>query len=673
MTMFAIAASKLSKDLGYGMPVSSILSGVAFTVCIFFYLYIIGSFFRIVVYPHIDRIVRPEHFQEFVINQQLDYIIVIIATASWFLLSVNSNNKAVRYYFSITYGGIGILLALISPDNIAFDIIALLSLPLILGVMIYYYRKQQKKNLRLLLNFNAKLTWRYILLAVIAISAIGIVIPVISVFVAPNFGSTTGDDPANELFLLLSSFSNIYIFLLVMCLAVKFLYRIVALRMLKLNIKEDINQTLSDDYKRNKVKTQTKIGFLLLAMILSVVLVLIPQHPLINKDNQQIGSDTFYYVTWLTELEKSKNLSDLIYQSFVVQGQDGDRPLLLIFLFLVYQVTGSNNLSEVVEHFPIILGPGIVFAFYLLTVELTRNEKVALIAAFFGAVSLHTLIGIYAGFYANWFGLIVGYISIAFLFRYFRSGRLSDIIVFSTLLIGVLLIHVYTWTLLAAVSAIFLLAMLLVTIWKKKKKNNNTYNNNNDNDNNSSSYFIKRRRIIWLLIAILVSVVVDISKVVLTSSSGGLEQDIELAQTYIGIEEFNLLWFFLTATMHYTLGGIFSNFIILILGLFWVLKSNMREPGTIFLMIFLSVGLVPLFIGGWLLQTRVFYNVPFEIPAAIALYYISTRFRNSSSSMLVTLAACTWLFAAALLTVMNYYFVFVQGKASLYSTIPIPT
>src|SRR5829696_9244350 len=280
MTMFAIAASKLSKDLGYGMPVSSILSGVAFTVCIFFYLYIIGSFFRIVVYPHIDRIVRPENFQEFVINQQLDYIIVIIATASWFLLSVNSNNKAVRYYFSITYGGIGILLALISPDNIAFDIIALLSLPLILGVMIYYYRKQQKKNLRLLLNFNAKLTWRYILLAVIAISAIGIVIPVISVFVAPNFGSSTGDDPANELFLLLSSFSNIYIFLLLMCLAVKFLYRIVALRMLKLNIKEDINQTLSDDYKRNKVKTQTKIGFLLLAMILSVVLVLIPQHPL---------------------------------------------------------------------------------------------------------------------------------------------------------------------------------------------------------------------------------------------------------------------------------------------------------------------------------------------------------------------------------------------------------
>jgi hypothetical protein len=41
--------------------------------------------------------------------------------------------------------------------------------------------------------------------------------------------------------------------------------------------------------------------------------------------------------------------------------------------------------------------------------------------------------------------------------------------------------------------------------------------------------------------------------------------------------------------------------------------------------------------------------------------------------MLATLAACTWLVAAALLAVMNYYFVFIQGKAAQYSTIPIPT
>ena len=105
-----------------------------------------------------------------------------------------------------------------------------------------------------------------------------------------------------------------------------------------------------------------------------------------------------------------------------------------------------ENLSEVIEHFPLILGPGLVLALYFLTLELTRNEKIALIAAFLGAVSFHTLVGIYAGFYANWLALIVGYISIVFLFRYLRSGRPSDIVIFSILLIGVLFLHVYTWT-----------------------------------------------------------------------------------------------------------------------------------------------------------------------------------------------------------------------------------
>ena len=63
------------------------------------------------------------------------------------------------------------------------------------------------------------------------------------------------------------------------------------------------------------------------------------------------------------------------------------------------------------------------------------------------------------------------------------------------------------------------------------------------------------------------------------------------------------------------------------------------------------------FVGSWVIQARVFYDMPFEIPAAIALYYISRR----SGSILVTLAGCTWLVAVALFTVMNYYLIPVQG------------
>ena len=641
MALFAIAASKLRKNLGYGLPIYSILSSVSFVACLFFYLYIIGSFFNHTVYPLIDRVTFYVFFQEHIVNEYVDNIIAIVAATLWFLFSLNK--RAIRYSLSIAYGGAGTLLAVISPNNISFYVITLLSLPLIISVSLYYYYYKRQKNV---LNFNAKLTLRYISLAVVAISVIWIVVSILAFFIAPDFESIARGSYANQLFLLLSSFATIYIFLLVFCLPVKVLFR-GALRMLKLDIKEeDISQTLSNNYKQNRQKTQTKIGFLSLAMFLSVILVLIPQHPSINIDNQDIGVDTHFYVTWIEEIAKSKSAYDFAYQAFVAQGQNGDRPLSLIFLFLVYHIVGGN-LSEVLEHSPIILGPGLVLALYFLTLELTRNEKIALIAAFLGAISFHTLAGIYAGLYANWLALIVGYISIVFLFRYLRSGRPFDLVVFSTLLIGVLFFHVYTWTILAAVTGIFLLTMLVIE--NKRKKKNSDSNNNN---------YFTNRRVIWvLLFAILPSIVVDITKVLLTGSTGGLEQDIEIAQRGLGIEQFNLRWEILNTTIYHGLGGVFSNFIILLLGLFWVLKSNMREPHTVFLIIFLSAGIVPLFFGSWTIQTRVFYDIPFEIPAAVALYYISKR----SGSILVTLAACTWLVAISLFTVMNYYLVPVPG------------
>src|SRR5215213_8731408 len=183
MTLFAIAFNKLRKDLGYGLPLPSIVSSVSFAVSLFFYLYVFGSFFRIAIYPLIDRVTFYLFFQEHVINEYFDNIIAIVATTLWFFFSLK--NQPIRYYFSIVYGGTGTILAIISPDNIVFDVFTLLSLPLIIGVALYhyyyYYHKQQKN----ILNFNSKLTLRYISLAVIAINTIGIVVSILAFFIAP--------------------------------------------------------------------------------------------------------------------------------------------------------------------------------------------------------------------------------------------------------------------------------------------------------------------------------------------------------------------------------------------------------------------------------------------------------------------------------------------------------
>ena len=98
---------------------------------------IIGSFFNITVYPLIDRVTFYVSFQEHVINEYVDYIIAIVAATLWFLFSLN--NRAIRYSFSIAYGGTGTIFAVVSPDNMIFHVITLLSLPLIIGVSLYYY------------------------------------------------------------------------------------------------------------------------------------------------------------------------------------------------------------------------------------------------------------------------------------------------------------------------------------------------------------------------------------------------------------------------------------------------------------------------------------------------------------------------------------------------------
>lgn len=621
------------------MPISEILSAVAFTTCVFFYLYIIGSFFRVTVYPLVHRVTLHEGFQNYLINGYLDHIVVILAAAFWLLISVKS--RTVRYYSSVSYGSFGIIVAFINPENIIFDLVGLLSLPLIICIALYYHRRHKG-----FLHFNAKLALVYASLVVIAFSAISILLLLLTIFSDFDYLSAAENSLTYELFLLFSSFSTLYIFLLVFCIPINTIFKELW-RIFKLRIREDVHQVQVGYYENNKLKTHTKIGFLLFSMAVSIVLVIIPQHPLVNPDNQNIGVDTWYYVTWIGELEKSESLSQFVYQAFVVQGLNGDRSLFLILLFLVYQVVGGN-LSEVIEHSPIIFGPGLVLALYFLTLELMRNEKIAVIAGFLGAVSFHTLVGVYAGFYANWLALIIGYISIVFLFRYLRSGRILDIVAFSTLLIVVLLTHTYTWTIVAAVAAIFLVTML-VLYSKRKKENNSNYD--------AGSPFIKRR-IIWLLIfGITVSVAVDITKALSTGSSGGLERDIEIAQTRLGIEEFNLRWQTLSTTMHDSFGGVFSNFIILLLALFWILTSNIREPAAMFLMICFSLGLLPLLVGSLTIQARVLYDMPIEIPAAISLYYIARR----TGSLLVPLAGYTWLVAISLFAVINFYLIPITG------------
>jgi len=274
-----------------------------------------------------------------------------------------------------------------------------------------------------------------------------------------------------------------------------------------------------------------------------------------------------------------------------------------------------------------LLGPILVIVIYFLTRELTSDNKLALMAAFVTSVSFHVLIGIYAGFYANLIALIFGYSGLVFLLRFLKRSGVVNLILFSGLTALLLFAHLYTWTVLTVAIFAFLIIML------------------------RSSKFPKTR-IFALIIVISLLVILDMGKMHFLGSLSGVQRDIEVAaQTRFGLDQFASKWTNLDLSMHLILGGLFGNFIIFFMGLYWLYRSNWRDPTSTLIMVFLSVGLLPFLFGDAAIQTRVYYNIPFEIPAGIALGYLMKK----PSKILLPLSICIWLVSIALITVVNFY------------------
>jgi hypothetical protein len=164
----------------------------------------------------------------------------------------------------------------------------------------------------------------------------------------------------------------------------------------------------------------------------------------------------------------------------------------------------------------------------------------------------------------------------------------------------------------------------------------------------------RKKGIVLLLLVVLASVIIDVVRMSIIGSAGGIEKDIEFAKvTGAGPQQFALRWINLMRTMYSFVGGLFSNIIILSLGLYWLFRSNLREASSIFLIIYLSIGLVPFLLGDYIIQTRVFYDIPFQIPAAIGLAFI----RKQVIGVILVLLIGLWLFDITIMAVTNFYLI----------------
>jgi hypothetical protein len=237
--------------------------------------------------------------------------------------------------------------------------------------------------------------------------------------------------------------------------------------------------------------------------------------------------------------------------------------------------------------------------------------------------------GIYAGFYANWIALLFGYLSLIFFFRFLRTPCKRTLVAFFVLLVVMLFSHAYTWSVFSIAIGIFTIVAVILKLTSRKTA-------------------------VLLLIMLISSVAVDVAKTFMLSplgSAGGIELTLSLAQTQVALKELGLVWDTLVDATQHHFGGIFSNFIVLSLVIYWFIRSNLHTDFNIFLVVFLMIGIPPLFLGDWIVQIRVFYNIPFQIPAAIAL----TQLLQQKNALRILPPIYVWLLAVSIWTVSNFY------------------
>lgn len=347
-----------------------------------------------------------------------------------------------------------------------------------------------------------------------------------------------------------------------------------------------------------------------------------------------LGTDVPEYQHWLDFLSTFKNdPSAYLYQLFThIDG--GSRPLSLLVMYSLSTV--SNQTEEtILKYLPVILGPFLVVSvYYLVRISYPEKRAPAVIASILTAVSHQIVIGFYAAFYSNWMALIAMSISIAFLLKSLHSPTPKNLVLFGTLTTLTLFFHSYVWSYYVVVVVLFLAWSF---VQKKRKKES-----------------LKTILILALIVSAII--VVDVTKSHISGASGSFEKDLSNPLTSVGLNQFAEKWKNLNTTFIVYLGGFLTAPAVLLLVFLWTLKANYQNDSDRFYLSLLFVSLLPILFGDFIIQSRMLYNIPFQIPASVMMYRIYSNPQVKFGKPLLV-AIILMQFDYALRAMANMYYV----------------
>ena len=112
----------------------------------FFYIYTIGSYFKINIYILQNRVTYNTFFDFYIISKYADHVIIISTIVAWLALSLRGKAK---FLAPSILGGITVT-ALVTNSHLLLDITALVSIPVAISFVVYD-RLISKKGKRILI------------------------------------------------------------------------------------------------------------------------------------------------------------------------------------------------------------------------------------------------------------------------------------------------------------------------------------------------------------------------------------------------------------------------------------------------------------------------------------------------------------------------------------------
>src|SRR2546427_8634473 len=95
----------ITRVLGKGAYRLSIITSVALALISLFYIYTVGSYLKVTIFPLEHRIIYYTFFDVYIINKQADHIVIAAGIILWLVLSLKDKAK---FIVPLIYGGIAL-------------------------------------------------------------------------------------------------------------------------------------------------------------------------------------------------------------------------------------------------------------------------------------------------------------------------------------------------------------------------------------------------------------------------------------------------------------------------------------------------------------------------------------------------------------------------------------